>query len=283
MRRPAAVACVAGLIPVLAGVAQAEIAELTIDPARSSIETQIQVNWDFGGDFLDADAVRVPAIGEVTINVATLDDPGRISVVDFTIEAEEAIAYEAGFPLPGVDYFNGTLSSLTVSHSTLPTPSVSVGANGAFSTNSIMVAEGTSQLTGWLSGVGNVSFPLSYAAGGSESGPLENASIRVVGNELELRFEIARIDSVSTGAPSGVFVIAYTEATVVATAPLSTGPTPCNDADLAEPFGALNFADVQSFLGQFNAQGAPADLAAPTDVWNFADVQSFLGQFNAGC
>ena len=57
----------------------------------------------------------------------------------------------------------------------------------------------------------------------------------------------------------------------------------CNNADLAQPFEVLNFADVQSFLGAFNTQQPQADLAAPAGVWNFADVQSFLGLFNAGC
>lgn len=60
-------------------------------------------------------------------------------------------------------------------------------------------------------------------------------------------------------------------------------PGPCSRADLAAPFGVLNFADVQSFLGAFGAQLPAADIAAPTGVWNFADIQSFLGVFGAGC
>ena len=63
----------------------------------------------------------------------------------------------------------------------------------------------------------------------------------------------------------------------------SIEPTVCNEADLAVPFGVLNFADVQSFLGAFGAEQANADLAAPAGVFNFADVQSFLGLFGEGC
>ena len=64
---------------------------------------------------------------------------------------------------------------------------------------------------------------------------------------------------------------------------LVQGETGCNRADLAQPFGVLNFADVQSFLGAFGSGLPAADLAAPAGVFNFADVQTFLGLFGAGC
>jgi hypothetical protein len=54
-------------------------------------------------------------------------------------------------------------------------------------------------------------------------------------------------------------------------------------ADLAEPFGVLNFFDVSTFLTAYNAQDDAADLAAPFGVWNFFDVSTFLAAFNAGC
>jgi beta-glucanase (GH16 family) len=57
----------------------------------------------------------------------------------------------------------------------------------------------------------------------------------------------------------------------------------CSAADLAEPYGSLNFFDVSAFLGAFNTQSPDADLAEPTGVWNFFDVSAFLGLFNAGC
>ena len=62
-----------------------------------------------------------------------------------------------------------------------------------------------------------------------------------------------------------------------------TWPAPCSAADAAEPYGVLNFADVQSFLGNFAAGTPTADLAAPTGVFNFADVQAYLGLFRQGC
>lgn len=58
------------------------------------------------------------------------------------------------------------------------------------------------------------------------------------------------------------------------------GPCP---ADLAEPFGVLNFFDLVAYLGLFNAGDAAADLAEPAGVLNFFDLVAYLGEFNAGC
>lgn len=57
---------------------------------------------------------------------------------------------------------------------------------------------------------------------------------------------------------------------------------PC-PADLAEPFGTLNFFDVSAFIAAYNAQDSAADLAAPFGSLNFFDVAEYIAQFNAGC
>lgn len=54
-------------------------------------------------------------------------------------------------------------------------------------------------------------------------------------------------------------------------------------ADLAEPFGELNFFDLAAYLALFNDQDPAADLAAPTGVFNFFDLASYLANYNAGC
>lgn len=56
----------------------------------------------------------------------------------------------------------------------------------------------------------------------------------------------------------------------------------CNGADLAEPYGVLNFFDVQEFLAAFAAQEPEADINDDT-LFNFFDVQEFLAVFSAGC
>jgi hypothetical protein len=54
-------------------------------------------------------------------------------------------------------------------------------------------------------------------------------------------------------------------------------------ADIALPFGELNFFDLSVFLSWYNQQDPRADLAAPAGVFNFFDVAAYLGLYNAGC
>ncbi|MEZ6244073.1 MAG: GC-type dockerin domain-anchored protein [Phycisphaerales bacterium] len=57
----------------------------------------------------------------------------------------------------------------------------------------------------------------------------------------------------------------------------------CNEADLAEPYGVLDFSDVIAFLTEFGTMGDAADLAEPVGVWDFSDVVAFLTAFGGGC
>ncbi len=54
-------------------------------------------------------------------------------------------------------------------------------------------------------------------------------------------------------------------------------------ADLAEPFGSLNFFDVAAYLSLYNAGDPAADVAAPFGVLNFFDITQYLASYNAGC
>jgi len=45
----------------------------------------------------------------------------------------------------------------------------------------------------------------------------------------------------------------------------------------------LNFFDVSSYIGLYNAQDPRADLASPFGVFNFFDIAAFINNFNAGC
>jgi len=59
-------------------------------------------------------------------------------------------------------------------------------------------------------------------------------------------------------------------------------PSQC-PADLAEPFGVLNFFDLVEYIALYNAQDPGADLAAPFGSLNFFDVFAYITAFNAGC
>lgn len=64
--------------------------------------------------------------------------------------------------------------------------------------------------------------------------------------------------------------------------PAAVIAAPC-PADLAPPFGVLNFFDVSAYLTAYNAQDPAADFALPFGVFNFFDVSAFLSAYNAGC
>ncbi len=104
--------------------------------------------------------------------------------------------------------------------------------------------------------------------GGWQSWQTVSATIELEAGEQVLRF-----------VNRGAFDTQYNLNSMTFT---SQGPTPCNDADLAAPFGELNFFDVSAFLTGYNAQDAAADLNND-GVFDFFDVSSFLTTYNAGC
>lgn len=57
---------------------------------------------------------------------------------------------------------------------------------------------------------------------------------------------------------------------------------PCNGADLAEPYGLLDLADVLAFVTAFSATDPIADFDG-NGLFDLADVLAFVGEFNAGC
>lgn len=56
----------------------------------------------------------------------------------------------------------------------------------------------------------------------------------------------------------------------------------CSAADLAEPFGQLNFFDVSAFLTAFNGMDSAADFNGD-GLFNFFDVSLFLAAYQGGC
>ena len=57
----------------------------------------------------------------------------------------------------------------------------------------------------------------------------------------------------------------------------------CNAADLVEPFGVLDLADIQAFALAFTNADPAADLVPPFGVFDLADIQAFVAAFTAGC
>ncbi|MEZ6242107.1 MAG: GC-type dockerin domain-anchored protein [Phycisphaerales bacterium] len=61
------------------------------------------------------------------------------------------------------------------------------------------------------------------------------------------------------------------------------GPQACSPADIAEPYGQLDFSDVVTYLMAFGMEDPGADFAEPFDSLDFSDVIEFLVLFAAGC
>ena len=58
---------------------------------------------------------------------------------------------------------------------------------------------------------------------------------------------------------------------------------PCNAADMAEPFGVLDLADIQRFVTRFTDGGCRADLSPPWGVVDLGDLAVFVASFVDGC
>lgn len=90
-----------------------------------------------------------------------------------------------------------------------------------------------------------------------------------------------RVRFTASDVGSGSVVEAGVDAVKVTV--LTCEDAPSCVADLAEPFGSLDFSDVVAFLAAFGAGDAAADLAAPFGSLDFSDVVAFLSAFGAGC
>lgn len=57
----------------------------------------------------------------------------------------------------------------------------------------------------------------------------------------------------------------------------------CNPADLSEPHGLLDLADITVFISAFSAGEHDADLAEPHGTFDLADITAFVAAFTEGC
>lgn len=64
---------------------------------------------------------------------------------------------------------------------------------------------------------------------------------------------------------------------------LRVAPASGCPADLAEPFGIVDFSDALTFLTAFGAGASPADMDEPFGVYDYSDVLAFMTAFAQGC
>jgi cytochrome c peroxidase len=107
--------------------------------------------------------------------------------------------------------------------------------------------------------------------------PLPADSARA-GDVLYLQWRIE-----DPAAPGGVALTRPVRIELFCNGRCPDGGTDVCDADIAEPTGVLDLADLQAFVGAFMAGDETADLAAPFGVLDLGDVQAFVTAFLAGC
>jgi YVTN family beta-propeller protein len=134
---------------------------------------------------------------------------------------------------------------------------------------------------------------LLYAASGN--------SATTLGGELGYsRSEDGRLTALDTASlsPAGTIELGFAPAGLefdaarryaIAPCPTADGAVlvrfdgPCNAADIAEPFGTLDLADISAFIVAFTGNDPAADLAPPFGTFDLADLQAFIVAFTGGC
>jgi hypothetical protein len=132
---------------------------------------------------------------------------------------------------------------------------------------------GTAQYTASLTGPGGVVF----TRGAPETG--EVFAVEAVLSPGAYTFSVSSsTSSVADGDPGTTSQGICTGGVRVEFAPAPA----CNPADLAEPFGTLDLADINAFVAAFVAMEPAADLVAD-GVYDLADINAFVTAFAAGC
>ena len=106
-----------------------------------------------------------------------------------------------------------------------------------------------------------------------DGGMLHNYAAVTEPGVYEATFRVAIV------SPGGEPVAGYEGSEIV----LSWNWTPACPADLAEPMGVLDLADVSVFVSGFVAREPAADLAFPEGVFDLHDIVSFVDAFVGGC
>ena len=63
---------------------------------------------------------------------------------------------------------------------------------------------------------------------------------------------------------------------------VATGLTPCNAADLAQPFGLLDLSDINAFVSAFTGNLPAGDLNSD-GLFDLSDINLFISAFTGGC
>ncbi len=261
----------------IAGLASAETVVLTIDNTQSNIDIDATLSTPVGDD---TDTAFTPVSGTIEIELDDYGTPTAITLHDFLIVLDNDITMNFDYGFAGSA--TSTLNNAMAMYATPGTPTGPVPVAGA----SFSFPNVPSDLAG------TYTYDYSFFLVGSDSGSGDLSEFGT--SNTPIAGDV--ISDGSTVTLSGTLDINTTQTvidgvadlTLVGTATLiATGDVPppagCNAADIAEPFGVLDLADIQAFVNAFLAQDPAADIAPPTGVFDLADLQAFVTAFSAGC
>lgn len=202
----------------------------------------------------------------------TLTSLGDITLVEGTISSPNPIALNAGL-VTGVGTFDAD-----VTHNAQLEP-LQIDITGTMTCQPDAVTRFTVGTTG--------STTLSVGADAALDGTIE---IDIIGEQFlpppGAEYELI---AAPNGTVSGTFV---SEVFTGASVPAELVYEPdrvllrvlyCSRADVAEPFGVINFFDIVEYLALYDAGDPIADVASPFGTLNFFDLAAYIALFNAGC
>lgn len=202
--------------------------------------------------------------------VAARNTPGTLSVHGRLLGADDATLYAE------VEYTDGVVyrtAPITLDIATTGSPDASTPISYAYSRH---IAPGSTRIIELPS---TFTDELGDATWSVTASPAQASVLGGSGPYRVLQFDPDAVGtdhlSFQVTTPSG--------SSLVSTIDLVYDPLPTCAADLAEPFGSLDFSDVLAFLVAFSGMDPAADLADPAGVFDFSDVIEFLTVFGSGC
>lgn len=239
------------------GVPAGGIAGIEPDPLDP---TKVYIGAQFGIAHTDGDTWDM--IPRETFGL-TLDTHGH-HITDFDIAPDGVIWVCSGLGVRSYDPATGELSVYDLSNAPLPSDDV----------HDVEVAPDGSV---WISMFDHV-FP--YPGGVAQ---LKNGQWRVwqQGSSPLPHNQVWDLEARSVPGGYEIWIACASEALAVITVE-GDGDAGCNPADIAEPFGVLDLADVQTFITAFATQDQLADLDS-NGVFDLDDLQDFVLSFTAGC
>ena len=260
-----------------AGLAAAESVVLTIDPGQSGINVDATLDTPVGAD---NDTAASSISGTIEIELDDYGVPTSITLHDFIVLVDNNMQLNFDYGFAGEAHvtlvdtmamyaFPGTpVGPVALAGTGFDFGDVPADLAGPYNYDYSFFLVGSGNGSGDLSefGVSNSPFAGDVTSDG------ETVTLTAV---LEVNANEPVLDGLAT-------MILLGDATIVATGD-APAPAGCNPADIAEPFGVLDLADIGAFVSAFLAEDPAADIAPPAGVFDLADLQAFITSFTAGC